>query len=141
MAQIVNVLQNQIHISACGQTQPRKWTELIGFEFFRHQPGHQINSLNMCCSHQQLPSVPSVHFSSTSSSLHLHHQPAAVDNIYQMDTDEYDYLPWRSHGLWSTSLLDWQASFKHSISLFKSQLLKRTFFFFLNHSHTHFNVL
>ncbi|XP_077360906.1 uncharacterized protein LOC144006103 [Festucalex cinctus] len=43
--------------------------------------------------HQQLPSVPSVSFSSTSSSLHLHHQAAAVDNIYQMDTDEYDYLP------------------------------------------------
>ncbi|XP_019723971.1 T-cell immunoglobulin and mucin domain-containing protein 4-like isoform X2 [Hippocampus comes] len=43
--------------------------------------------------HQQLPSVPSVYFSSTSSSLHLHHQPTAVDNIYQMDTDEYDYLP------------------------------------------------
>ncbi|XP_051903171.1 T-cell immunoglobulin and mucin domain-containing protein 4-like isoform X1 [Hippocampus zosterae] len=43
--------------------------------------------------HQQLPSVLSAHFSSTSSSLHLHNQPAAVDNIYQMDTDEYDYLP------------------------------------------------
>ncbi|XP_061608441.1 T-cell immunoglobulin and mucin domain-containing protein 4-like isoform X2 [Phyllopteryx taeniolatus] len=43
--------------------------------------------------HQQQPSVPSVRFSSLSSALHLQHQAAVVENIYQMAGDEYDYLP------------------------------------------------
>ncbi|XP_061559041.1 hepatitis A virus cellular receptor 1 homolog isoform X2 [Phycodurus eques] len=43
--------------------------------------------------HQQQPSVPSVRFSSLSSPLHLQHQAAVVENIYQMAGDEYDYLP------------------------------------------------
>ncbi|XP_068509273.1 hepatitis A virus cellular receptor 1 homolog isoform X2 [Syngnathus scovelli] len=40
--------------------------------------------------HQQHPSVHSVHFSSTLSS--SHHEAAAADNIYQMDTNEYDTI-------------------------------------------------
>ncbi|XP_037126554.1 hepatitis A virus cellular receptor 2 homolog isoform X2 [Syngnathus acus] len=40
--------------------------------------------------HQQHPSVHSVHFSSTSSS--SHHEAETADNIYQMDTNEYDTI-------------------------------------------------
>ncbi|XP_061154501.1 hepatitis A virus cellular receptor 1 homolog [Syngnathus typhle] len=40
--------------------------------------------------HQQHPSVHSVHFSSTLSS--SHHEAATADNIYQMDTNEYDTI-------------------------------------------------
>ncbi|XP_054611404.1 hepatitis A virus cellular receptor 1 homolog [Dunckerocampus dactyliophorus] len=44
--------------------------------------------------HQQQPPVAvSMRLSSTSSSLHFHNHTSAVENIYQMDEVEYDYLP------------------------------------------------
>ncbi|XP_061818617.2 hepatitis A virus cellular receptor 1-like isoform X1 [Nerophis lumbriciformis] len=42
---------------------------------------------------QQPPDGVSVRLSSSSSSLHLYYQASALENIYQMDDGEYDYLP------------------------------------------------